>query len=375
MMDGIATPLDEIARVLDGVADGDLRCSVEGQYQGDLDALKQSVNRTIEQLSRIASDMRASAGQVQHAAEEISSGTADLSRRTEAQAASLEETAATMEQMTATVKQSADNARQASQLATGARSVAERGGAVVQQAVSAMEEINKASAKIADIIGVIDAIAFQTNLLALNAAVEAARAGEQGRGFAVVASEVRNLAQRSASAAKEIKALIKDSSAKVEDGSRLVQQSGSALSEIVSSVKQVAEIVAEISVASQEQSSAIEQVNDAVTKMDESTQRNSALVEETAGSAASLAKQGSELLETVGQFRVAEEQGAEQELVSRVRRADKAERPRAKVHARPVPARVGSPAPKAPAKRDALARNGTRNGHTKHAGDEDFLEF
>ncbi|HEX6245872.1 MAG TPA: methyl-accepting chemotaxis protein [Polyangiales bacterium] len=361
MMDGIAMPLDEIARVLDGVADGDLRSHVEGEYEGDLDALKQSVNRTIEQLSRIAADMRESAGQVQNAAEEISTGTADLSRRTEAQAASLEETAATMEQMTATVKQSAENARQASQLATGAREVAEKGGAVVQQAVGAMEEINKSSAKIADIIGVIDAIAFQTNLLALNAAVEAARAGEQGRGFAVVASEVRNLAQRSASAAKEIKALIKDSSSKVEDGSRLVRQSGGALSEIVSSVKQVAEIVAEISVASQEQSSAITQVNDAVAKMDESTQRNSALVEETASSAASLARQGTELMETVSQFRLVDE---EESATPAHRRSDRRE-PRGK----PTPTHAGrAPATNGVAKQVAAPRKGMVNTRIARGG-------
>ncbi|HEX5657320.1 MAG TPA: methyl-accepting chemotaxis protein [Polyangiales bacterium] len=302
MMDGIARPLDEIAHVLELVAQGDLRTLVVGKYQNDLDQLKGSVNGTIEQLSRIATDMRASASHVANAAEEISTGTADLSRRTEQQAADLEETASTMEQMTATVRQNAESSRQANALALSARGVAEQGGAVVQQAVTAMGAINESSAKITDIIGVIDAIAFQTNLLALNAAVEAARAGEQGRGFAVVASEVRNLAQRSATAAKEIKALIKDSTAKVEDGSALVKRSGATLAEIVSSVKKVADIVGEITAASQEQSTAIEQVNRAVTKMDAATQQNSALVEQTASAAASLAKQGSDLLEAVGQF-------------------------------------------------------------------------
>jgi methyl-accepting chemotaxis protein len=306
MMDGIARPLDEIAQVLDGMAQGDLRRHVDGAYQNDLQVLKDSVNGTVDQLSVMAEDMRQIAGNVAHASEEISSGTSDLSKRTEQQAASLEETASTMEEMTATVKQNAESARQANLLAMSARSVAERGGEVVAQAVRAMDEINKSSAKIADIIGVIDAIAFQTNLLALNAAVEAARAGEQGRGFAVVASEVRSLAQRSATAAKEIKALIKDSTDKVGDGSNLVRQSGATLEDIVASVKRVADIVAQITAASDEQSGAIEQVNQTISKMDEFTQQNSALVEETASAASSMSSQAGELLETVGRFQVGE---------------------------------------------------------------------
>jgi len=369
MMDGIATPLDEITRVLDLVAEGDLRVQVEGDYENDLDALKTSVNRTIEQLSTIAGEMRSISGNVAHAAEEISSGTSDLSKRTEQQAASLEETASTMEEMTATVKQNAENARQANQLAMSARTIAEQGGSVVRQAVAAMEEINKSSAKIADIISVIDAIAFQTNLLALNAAVEAARAGEQGRGFAVVASEVRNLAQRSATAAKEIKTLIKDSSSKVEDGSKLVQQAGSTLNEIVSSVKKVADIVGEISAASQEQSTAIEQVNTAITRMDEFTQQNSALVEETASAAASMAGQSTELMNAVGVLKVQE---AEDEPPKQKKPAHNKEPARAVRRDLPPVRRPGAaptPREQAPAPRPRAASKG-------HAADEEgFLEF
>ncbi|HEY6879365.1 MAG TPA: methyl-accepting chemotaxis protein [Polyangiales bacterium] len=369
MMDGITRPLDEMARVLDGLARGDLRQKVQGVYENDLEALKASVNGTIEQLSKIAVEMRDISGHVAHASEEISSGTADLSRRTEQQAASLEETASTMEQMTATVKQNAENARQANQLAMSARGVAEKGGEVVRQAISAMQEIQKSSTKIADIISVIDAIAFQTNLLALNAAVEAARAGEQGRGFAVVASEVRNLAQRSATAAKEIKSLINDSSQKVEDGSALVQQSGDTLNGIVASVKKVADIVGEITAASQEQSTAIEQVNTAVTKMDEFTQQNSALVEQTASAAMSLAGQGAELMRTVGVFQL--EGVASQERVV----------PERAPLERPAPRKQAEPSPRQPARRAMTAgatvqRPAKAPNGSSRAGDEDgFLEF
>jgi methyl-accepting chemotaxis protein len=241
---------------------------------------------------------------VRTGADEISRGNLDLSQRTEEQASSLEETAASMEQMTSMVKSNADNAAQANQLAAAAREQAERGGKVVSSAVAAMREINVASKKIADIIGVIDDIAFQTNLLALNAAVEAARAGEQGRGFAVVASEVRNLASRSAGAAKEIKILIQDSVAKVSDGTRLVDDSGKALGEIVTGVKKVTDVMAEIAASSMEQAAGIEQVNKAVTSMDSVTQQNAALVEQASAAAHTLTEQAANLTELIARYRL-----------------------------------------------------------------------
>jgi methyl-accepting chemotaxis protein len=238
------------------------------------------------------------------ASTEIASGNLDLSSRTEQQASALEETASSMEELTSTVKQNADNARQANQLAQSASEVALRGGAVVADVVRTMGSINASAGKIVDIIGVIDGIAFQTNILALNAAVEAARAGEQGRGFAVVASEVRSLAQRSASAAKEIKALIGDSVDKVGEGSRLVNQAGATMDDIVTSVKRVTDIMGEITMASREQEAGIEQINQAISEMDAVTQQNAALVEEAAAAAQSLQDQSGKLAEVVGVFRL-----------------------------------------------------------------------
>ena len=289
----------EIARK---IADGDLTTQVRTR-SGDTASLLAAMKAMTENLARIVTDVRQSSDSVGSAAKQISAGNNDLSQRTQEQASALEETASSMEEMTSTTRQNADNARQANQLAVGARDQATSGGEVVTKAVAAMNEINTASKKIADIIGVIDEIAFQTNLLALNAAVEAARAGEQARGFAVVASEVRNLAQRSAGAAKEIKGLISDSVEKVRTGSQLVDESGKTLTEIVSSVKKVTDIVAEIAAASQEQSSGIDQVNKAVMSMDEVTQQNAALVEEAAAASKSMEDQAEKMIELMGFFK------------------------------------------------------------------------
>ena len=285
------------------IANGDLtrddggKAFVEGSLLSELVRMR-------DKLTGIVGDVQYGSQAVSSAAQQIAKGNDDLSQRTQEQASSLEETAASMEEMTSTVKQNAENANHASQLANGAREQAERGGRVAVQAVAAMGEINASSRKIADIVGLIDEIAFQTNLLSLNAAVEAARAGEQGRGFAVVASEVRNLSQRSAAAAKEIKALINESVERVQAGSELVDQSGAALTDIVDSVKKVTDIVAEIAAASQEQSAGIDQVNRAVTQMDEMTQQNAALVEEAAAAARAMQDQAGELQRQVKFFRL-----------------------------------------------------------------------
>jgi len=306
LMDAVQAPVDETVEIARALAIGDLTKSMSTHYQGSFGDLSNALNDSMTNLLRMVTDIRQTAGTINTAAAEIAQGNLDLSSRTEEQASSLEETASTMEEMTSTVRQNADNAQQANQLAAGARTQAEQGGAIVGKAVGAMAEISVASKKIADIIGVIDEIAFQTNLLALNAAVEAARAGEQGRGFAVVASEVRNLAQRSAGAAKEIKSLIKDSVEKVEEGSKLVDESGSTLNEIVLSVKKVSDIIAEIAAAGQEQSAGIEQVNKVVTQLDEATQQNAALVEEAAASAKSMESQASALSDMMTFFEVGE---------------------------------------------------------------------
>jgi len=297
--------LVEAKRVLTNLAQGDLTDQLMTACEGNLEQIKVNLNSAITNLRMSLTTVREAAESVETGAEEITKGNENLSQRTSEQAASLEETSSAMEEMTATVKQNADNARQANQLAAAARDVATKGGGVTAKAVEAMGEINQSSKKIADIITVIDEIAFQTNLLALNAAVEAARAGEHGRGFAVVAAEVRNLAQRSATAAKEIKCLIKESIQRVTDGSDLVNQSGKTLTEIVSSVKRVADIIAEIMAASQEQASGISQVNTAIMQMDQTTQQNAELVEETTSASQSMREQSKALMKQVGVFKLA----------------------------------------------------------------------
>jgi methyl-accepting chemotaxis protein len=373
----------EMQTMLTAVIGGDLgkRIELSGKA-GFFEAMSRGVNQLADNMAEVVSKVKLVAAEVHRGADEISSGNANLSQRTEEQSSSLEETASSMEEMTTTVKQNADNAGQANQLAMAARDQAEKGGSVVSQAVKAMADINDASKKIADIIGVIDDIAFQTNLLALNAAVEAARAGEQGRGFAVVAREVRSLAGRSATAAKEIKELIQDSVRKVEDGSVLVTQSGQTLEKIVASVKKVSDIVAEIAAASREQSSGIEQVNRAVMQMDELTQQNAALVEEATAASQAMAEQVRGLNEMLARYRVAEAalaattNGTGLSRAAATPRADAPARSQRRGSQRPwvakggksAAAAGGTDAALAPARKVAARANGS-------SGDADWREF
>ncbi|XGA72798.1 methyl-accepting chemotaxis protein [Chitinibacter sp. SCUT-21] len=300
----VETGLNDVGRVLKAVTEGDLRSTVDAHYEGLFGELKDNTNATILHLRSVVGHIQNAAEQINTAAKEIAAGNSDLSSRTEEQASCLEETASSMEELNSTVKQNAANADQANTLAHSSNQTAVNSGQIVGQIVTTMSGIAESSRKIADIIGVIDGIAFQTNILALNAAVEAARAGEQGRGFAVVATEVRNLALRSATAAKEIKDLIQESGGKVDAGARLVNQAGGAMDTLVSSFEQVTQLVTEIAGASKEQSSGIDQVTAAVSQIDSVTQQNAALVEQAAAAAESLEEQAQGLVDAVARFRL-----------------------------------------------------------------------
>ncbi|KQQ39990.1 chemotaxis protein [Duganella sp. Leaf126] len=363
----ITAPLAGAVVVAQRVASGELSSEVVVVGRDETSELLQALHDMNESLAKTVGEVRAGSELITTAAQEIAAGNADLSARTETQASSLEETASSMEELTSTVRQNADNARQANQLAVSASSVAEKGGNVVSQVVSTMGSIKESSSRIVDIIGVIDGIAFQTNILALNAAVEAARAGEQGRGFAVVASEVRNLAQRSAGAAREIKELINDSVEKVDTGSRLVDEAGQTMEVVVTSIRQVADIMGEITAATQEQSSGIEEVNQAITQMDEMTQQNAALVEEAAAAAESMNEQAEILARAVSIFKLASDGGyraASAPAPAASRPAAMVARPAARPAAR-LPGAVKPAAPAAAAPAPKAAPNAAPNAAPK----------
>ncbi|MDR6855406.1 methyl-accepting chemotaxis protein [Variovorax guangxiensis] len=345
----IVRPLDEAIFIAETVAAGDLSKEFETERGGEFGRLLRGMGEMEDTLTDVVSRIKESTDSIVTASREIAAGNQDLSSRTEEQASALEQTAASMEELTSTVKQNADNARQANQLALSASDVAVKGGEVVSQVVDTMASINASSRKIVDIIGVIDGIAFQTNILALNAAVEAARAGEQGRGFAVVASEVRNLAQRSAAAAKEIKGLIDDSVGKVDAGSALVGEAGKTMGEIVGSIKRVTDIVGEITAASHEQTQGIEQINQAITQMDQVTQQNAALVEEAAAAAASMQEQAGKLSQVVGTFKLDDGEAPPAPALAPVIPVPIRPVPQAAARAKPPVQRIAAAPPRKPA--------------------------
>ncbi|WP_420105973.1 methyl-accepting chemotaxis protein [Herbaspirillum huttiense] len=373
----ITRPLNEAVDVASAVAQGDLTVQIGETTRDETGKLLASLKAMNQNLHRIVSEVRTGSDTINTASSEIASGNLDLSSRTEEQAGALEETASAMEELTSTVKQNADNARQANSLAATASDVAVQGGSVVGQVVQTMGEINEASRKIVDIISVIDGIAFQTNILALNAAVEAARAGEQGRGFAVVASEVRTLAQRSASAAKEIKALIDDSVSRVDNGSRLVEQAGATMSEVVASVRRVTDVVAEISAASNEQSDGIEQINHAIVQMDEVTQQNAALVEQAAAAAQSLQEQSGRLVETVSIFKLSSQETPRAQPARKPVPPKASSKPVAAAPAAPAKAAVAAPvpAPKALPAKPAAPASAKAGSKAMAADDGDWEQF
>jgi len=378
----LQTMTGELAGAMSAMAGGDLTKTVRGEYQGVFGEIKGAVNGMSERMRDFAGRLTQTAQSVKVASDEISTGSQDLASRTESQAASIEETAASMHEITTTVKQNADNAQAANQLAVAARDTAEKGGSVVGDAVGAVTQIEQSAQKISDIVGLIDEIAFQTNLLALNASVEAARAGEAGKGFAVVAQEVRALAQRSANASKDIKALITESNAQVKTGAALVNQTGQSLTEIVTAIKKVSDIVAEIAAASREQATGLDQINTAVGSMDEMTQRNAALVEETTAAAQSLSGQANELANLVGFFKLdgsarpapMATAPAEAPLAPAARPAPPKPAPTAtRKPASPAMAKVAPPA-SSPASSSAPARPAPA-APAKAAGDDDWQEF